>query len=176
MSLLILALALLPVASAQTYITPCGGTFNLTKWVVTPANPAAGDTVVLNVTGVETGSTALTGGQGVINAYLFGADVFTAPFATCNQTTIDVLGLATGYLDAPHCGPTEPISQGQQGKINFSLAIPGEASGLGELTIILSASDSGNSLACAYCCSAPAAVQSPPQLLTRSPSTAPFVP
>jgi hypothetical protein len=180
-ALLILAI---PAAQAQTYISACGGSFNLTKWAVSPPNPQAGDTVVLNATGTETGTTPLTGGVGVINAYLFGLEVFTAPFAvsspvliplapsplssahcscshprhttraplapqTCNATTIDVLGLATGYLSAPTCGASDPISQGQQGKIGFSLAIPSEGSGLGQLTIILSAADTAAELA--YC-------------------------
>ncbi len=73
-------LAAVPAALAQTYITSCGGTFNLTKFMVTPANPQAGDTVVLNSTGIETGSAPLTGGAGVIDAYLFGIEAFTAPF------------------------------------------------------------------------------------------------
>ena len=72
-----------------------------------------------------------------------------APAQTCNQTTIDVLGLATGYLSAPTCGATCPIARGQQGKVGFSLAIPGEAAGLGQLVIILSASDTAGNLA--YC-------------------------
>ena len=56
-----------------------------------------------------------------------------------------MLGVATGYLSAPAC----PIAQGQQGKIGFSLDVPSEASGLGQLTIILSAADTAGSLA--YC-------------------------
>lgn len=76
----LLLLAAAPAALAQTYISSCGGTFNLTKFAVTPPNPQAGDTVVMNVTGTETGA-PLAGGTGVINAYLFGAEVFTAPFA-----------------------------------------------------------------------------------------------
>ena len=139
--------ALASAASAQTYINACGGSFNLTKWLVTPPNPAAGDTVTLNATGTETGA-ALTGGTGTINAYLFGADVFTAPFSSCGQTQIDVLGLATGILDAPAC----PIATGAQGKIGFTLPIPGEAAGLGQLNIILNASDSNNGFSCARAC------------------------
>ena len=73
-----------------------------------------------------------------------------SPLQTCNQTVIDVLDLATGYLNAPTCNASNPISQGQMGKIGFSLAIPVEASGLGALTIILNASDvSGNTAYCA---------------------------
>lgn len=136
--------ALASAASAQTYINACGGSFNLTKWLVSPPNPQAGDTVVLNATGTETGA-ALTGGAGTINAYLFGADVFTAPFNTCGLTQIDVLGLATGILNAPAC----PIAPGAQGKIGFTLPIPGEASGLGLLNIVLNASDSAGGFSCA---------------------------
>ena len=77
----LLLLAAAPAALAQTYISSCGGTFNLTKFAVTPPNPQAGDTVVMNVTGTETGAAPLSGGTGVINAYLFGAEVFTYPIA-----------------------------------------------------------------------------------------------
>ena len=74
-----LLLAAAPAARAQTYIASCGGSMNLTKFVVQPVNPQAGDTVILNATGTETGAT-LSGGAGVINAYLFGLPVFNAPF------------------------------------------------------------------------------------------------
>jgi hypothetical protein len=150
MSYLLRIASLFASTIAQTYINDCGGSFNITKWVISPPNPQAGDTVTLNATGVELGSTPLTGGTGVINAYLFGAQVFTAPFNTCNETQIDVLGFATGILDAPVCGSTLPINQGQQGKIGFVLPIPGAGSGLGQLNIVLNASDAQNNFACAF--------------------------
>ena len=37
---------------------------------------------------------------GQVNAYLYGLDVFQAPITTCGETQIDVLGYATGILDA----------------------------------------------------------------------------
>lgn len=53
--------------------------------------------MILNATGIETGST-LTGGSGVINAFLFGSNVFSAPVNTCGFTDVDVLGVADGSL------------------------------------------------------------------------------
>ena len=130
----------------------------MTSITVHPASPQAGDTVVLNATGVSGcvrpcpalqsalpashppapfRSALLTGGSGTINAYLFGSDVFTAPVNTCGYTDVDVLGVADGSLYGPNCSPQTPIQPGQQGTISFSMAIPSEGQGLGQLNVIV---------------------------------------
>ncbi len=98
----------------------CGGSFNNTSVKLSPPSPQAGDTVVLNATGVETGA-VLSGGSGVINAFLFGDNVFTAPVNTCGYTDVNVLGIADGSLYGPACSAQAPLMPGQPGTISFSM-------------------------------------------------------
>ena len=63
-----------------------------------PPAPQAGDTVQINGTCIL--NAAVSGGAGQIDAYLYGVDVFEQPVNTCGQTAIDVLGVATGTLNA----------------------------------------------------------------------------
>ena len=89
----------------------------------------------------------LTGGSGVINAFLFGSNVFTAPVNTCGYTDVDVLGVADGSLYGPSCSPATPLRPGDKGSISFSMQIPQEGQGLGTLNIIVNASDQLNAFA-----------------------------
>jgi hypothetical protein len=77
----------------------------------------------------------VSGGQGRIDAYLYGLDVFSLIVNTCGQDqSVDVLGVATGTLNALAC----PVSQGKSNaNISFSIGIPNEAAGLGSLAIIV---------------------------------------
>lgn len=138
----------LALASAQNpppTILSCGGSLNLTSFTITPKSPQAGDTVTMNATGLLNGVGSLTGGSGSISAYLFGLDVFDTTFNTCGETQIDIDGLATGILDGPAC----PLTKGQKGALGFYLPIPEAGAGLGQLQIILNATDSNK--VPAYC-------------------------
>ena len=146
------ALALLAAsASAQvnaTWASCCGPSdASCVKWatmVFTPPAPAPGTTMVVNGTGVTTA--AVTGGTGMINAFLYDVDVFDAAITTCGESSIDVMGLATGTLDALAC----PVTASQNVSVGFVLPIPQEAQGLGQLVININATDStGNIIA--YC-------------------------
>ena len=103
-----------------------------------PPAPQAGDTVQINGTCIL--SAAVSGGAGQIDAYLYGVDVFEQPVNTCGQTAIDVLGVATGTLNAMPC----PIKAGGTGRFSFSMQIPQEAQGLGLLNITVQAKDQVN--------------------------------
>lgn len=108
------------------------------KWsniVVSPAAPQAGDTVFIN--GTVTSPIAIKNGTGLIDAYLYGADVFEQPINTCGETLINVLGVAQGVLDALAC----PVKQGGVSRFGFAMAIPDEASGLGQLNITVTGND-----------------------------------
>ena len=131
--------------SPSPTILSCGGSLNLSSFTISPKSPQAGDTVTLNATGILNGVGSLTGGTGAISAYLFGLDVFDTTFNTCGETQIDVDGMATGILDGPSC----PLSKGQKGALGFYLPIPEAAAGLGQLQIILNATDSNK--VPAYC-------------------------
>ena len=113
----------------------------------TPYHPPPfilGDTVILNATGVSAVTNAVTGGTGVINAFLFGSNVFTAPVNTCGFTDVDVLGVVDGYLYGPACSAATPLNPGGKGTISFSMTIPSEGAGLGTLNIIVNTTDQNN--------------------------------
>jgi hypothetical protein len=81
---------------------------------------------------------------GQVNAYLYGLDVFQAPITTCGETQIDVLGYATGILDALPC----PTAAGEKVAFGFFMPIPAEGQGLGQLNITINATDqTGNTIA-----------------------------
>lgn len=91
-------------------------------------------------------TTSISGGQGQINAYIFGVNMFNTQINTCGAgQQIDVDGLTTGVFDALNC----PTSTGGHVALGFVLPIPGEAAGLGTINITLSASDQASRAA--YC-------------------------
>jgi hypothetical protein len=104
-----------------------------------PPAPQAGDTVQINGTCIV--NAAISGGSGQIDAYLYGVDVFEQPVNTCGQTAIDVLGVATGTLNAMPC----PLAAGGTGRFSFTMQIPDEAQGLGLLNITVQAKDQASS-------------------------------
>ena len=106
--------------------------------------PPSGDLVILNATGISATPYGVTGGTGVINAFLFGSNVFTAPVNTCGFTDVDVLGVVDGYLYGPACSAAVPLSPGGKGTISFSITIPSVGQGLGELNIIVNTTDQQN--------------------------------
>jgi hypothetical protein len=131
-------------ASAQSSgganITSCSWVASSVHWTNiswTPANPQAGDTVIVNATGVA--STAVTGGSGSIDAYIYGVDMFSSPISTCGvNQQIDIDGATTAVINALPC----PVSSGQQTVVSVVIPVPQEAQGLGQLNITLQASDS----------------------------------
>jgi len=135
MKIFLSLLAVIASVVSQPIINSCGGNFKINHWVINPPNPQAGDTVTINATGIQSRG-KLAGGQGNIQAFLFGLDVFSASFSSCNETLIDIDGFGTGILDAPICGPSDPILENQSGKIGFVLPIPGAGSGLGTLNVM----------------------------------------
>jgi len=125
-----------PAVLSNCYAGP--DAVNFTSFVISPIAPSAGDNVTLRATG--TAPRPIAGGAGNIDAYLFGMDVFNTPIATCGAgQAIDVLGLATGNLDALAC----PLAAGAPAAVTFSIGVPSEAFGLGTLNIIVNASDAG---------------------------------
>ncbi len=90
----------------------------------------------------------LQGGTGEIDAYIYGADLFTAPVNTCGVgQQIDVLGAPTATFDAITC----PAAPGSTVTVGVVLPIPSEASGLGTINITLVANDTAPSPRIAYC-------------------------
>ena len=117
-------------------IVPCGGYVTWQAFSITPPAPQAGDTVYVRGNGT-TSTVTVTNGTGFIDAYLYGIDVFEQPVNTCGQTQIDVLGIATGTLDALSC-PVMPMGPAN---FTFYMTIPQEAQGLGALNITVTGSD-----------------------------------
>jgi hypothetical protein len=131
--------AVVAVWAQPATIASCGGYMKLTNLSVTPATPQAGQTVYVNGTGIL--PQKVTGGTGQINAYLYGANAFSAPINTCGLgQNINVLDMASGTLDALPC----PVAPGAHAQIGFVMAIPSIAGGLGSVNITVNATDSNN--------------------------------
>ena len=69
----VLAAAGLCAAQAPTINSTCLGQIRWSNFTITPAIPQAGDTLVLNATGVMAG--IVGGGAGEIDAFLFGSEM-----------------------------------------------------------------------------------------------------
>lgn len=136
---LLTALGMGFIAQAQNppaVLTSCGGYVKWANLTVTPAAPQAGDTVYINGTGLT--QAPCSGGVGAINAYLFGADMFTAPINTCGlNQQINILDQAEATFDALVC----PANANQLVKLGLVVPIPSFASGIGQLNITLTAND-----------------------------------
>ena len=100
---------------------------------------------MLNGTGTAASAITNSGfSVGEIDAFLFGLEVYAAPIDTCGLgQQIDVLGLTTGVLDALQC----PVAAQAPVKVGFSMLIPDEAQGLGQLQIIVNSTDQNKATA-----------------------------
>ena len=123
-------------AQNEASVVPCGGYITWQALSIFPPSPQAGDTVYVRGNGT-TSTLTITGGTGFIDAYLYGVDVFEQPINTCGQTQIDVLGIASGTLNALNC-PVKPMGHAN---FTFFMTIPQEAQGLGPLNITVTGAD-----------------------------------
>lgn len=142
-ALIVSSLSLCAVAqSTPAVLTSCGPTssvINFKSLQISPTSPSAGDNVTLTATGVALSS--VTGGVANIDAYLFGTDVFSSSVQTCGQNqSVDVMGIVTGTMNALAC----PLAPAAAAAMSFNIVIPSEGSGLGQLTIILNATQQTN--------------------------------
>ena len=145
------AAALLPLLLSLARATPaqisdCGGVVSLSSLSVVPATPQAGAPVNASGSGVAQGAVAGSGAGGSISAYLFGAEVFTAPVSACGANqSIDVLGFATLTVNALDC----PVAAGAPAAVSLALLIPSIANGIGPVGVIANATtDTGGAAWC----------------------------
>jgi len=140
-----LLLLLLPLSGATpALISDCGGVVSLSSLSVVPAAPQAGAPVNASGSGVAQGAIAGSGDGGSITAYLFGAEVFTAPVSACGTNqTIDVLGFATLTVNGLSC----PVAAGAQAQVSLALLIPSIANGIGPVGVIANATTDASSSA-----------------------------
>ncbi len=130
MRLLLLPLVFLTYVYAQqtpnATIVSCGGEIFFNALIVSPPAPQAGQTVFVNATGGASNA-AISGGSGLVTAYLFGDQVFQTNVNTCGLgQQIEVYGLTTGVLDSIVC----PLASGGKTQIGFAIPIPDQAYGV----------------------------------------------
>ena len=109
-----------------------------------PASPQAGDTLIVNASGVMGSGVVLAApplAAGAIDATHGGSDVFGAPIATCGETSVSVLGLSSATIDALPC-PTEP---NERVALAVTFPIPALAKGMGAFNVTINATDNAGS-------------------------------
>jgi ML domain len=123
-------------------LTSCGGEVSWSALSVSPATPKAGSPVELSANG--TAKASITGGSGLVSAFLFGADVFDGQIFSCGANqTIDVEGIVQITFNGLAC----PLATGDPASLSLSLVIPEVAAGIGEVGVIINSTDSRGSVA-----------------------------
>ena len=81
-------------------------------------------------------SAPVDGGNGLLSAYLFGADVFDGPFTTCGglNQSMDIMGIVSLSLNGLAC----PLAVGAPGAVSLSIVVPTVAEGM-TIDVILNA-------------------------------------
>jgi hypothetical protein len=131
-------------AASPSWSSCCGPTDTLCSlWAnvsFSPRNPQAGDTLVVNASGIMGNGRVLAQppeATGAVDAYHGGSDVFEAPIATCGETSFSVFGIANVVIDALAC----PTVTGGPVSLGIVFPIPALARGLGAINVTVNASD-----------------------------------
>jgi len=107
---------------------------------ISPASPQAGDTLVVNATGVMGAGAVLASppaAAGAVVAFHGGADVFEAAIATCGQSAFSVLGLSEVTVTALAC----PTATAGAASLSINFPLPSVSAGMGAFNVTVNATD-----------------------------------